>query len=163
MSSPNSIAKDVADRLRQHIDRGEGVVTVNGGDVTVSVDVEHSERYAVGVRGMHVTPQQPNNDIRGTADRIVEQVQSLDEPLRVVECDAANGRAIVRSAEPEADEQGVRYWEADVQRDGTSLRRYQKNHDAPEREAIVEPMKHTTAGRVADQLADAVRSAQTPT
>jgi hypothetical protein len=162
MSSTTTIAKDVADQLRQHINRGPGVITADGGDVTVSVDVEHSERYAVGVRGIHVTPQQPSTDIRGTADRIVERVQSLDEPLHVVECDTANGRAIVRSAEPEADEQGVSYWEADVQRGGTSLRRYHKSHAAPEREAVVEPMKHTTAGRVADQLADAIRGAQSP-
>ncbi|HEX6288030.1 MAG TPA: hypothetical protein VFZ66_02515 [Herpetosiphonaceae bacterium] len=161
MSSTNSIAKDVADRLRQHIDRGEGVVTVDGGDVTVSVDVEQSERYAVGVRGIQVRPQQPCGDVRDTADRIVEQVQALDGPLTVVECDSANGRAIVRSAEPDADERGVGYWEADVQRDGTSLRRYHKDHAAPEREAVAEPMKHATAGRVAEQLADAVRSAQT--
>jgi hypothetical protein len=159
MSSTNTIAKDVADRLRQHIDRGEGSVTVDGGDVVVSVDVEQSERYAVGVRGIQVKPRQPVTNVRDAAERIVEQVQSLDEPLTVVECDSANGRAIVRSAEPEADEQGVTYWEADVQRDETSLRRYHKQHAAPERELVAEPLKHTTAGRVAEQLADAVRGA----
>jgi hypothetical protein len=161
MNTTNTIAKQVADRLRQHIDRGEGVVSVDAGDVTVSVDVEQSERYAVGVRGIHVKPLQPGGNIRDTADRIVEQVQSLDEPLTVIECDSAAGRAIVRSAEPEADERGVTYWEADVQADGTSLHRYHKDHTATDREVVTEPMKHGTAGRVAEQLADAVRSAQT--
>lgn len=156
MSNSNSIAKDVADRLRQHTGRGEGIVTVDGGDVAVSIDVEQSERYAVGVRGIHVKPQQ-SGDVRDTADRIVERVQSLDEPLTVVECDSKNGRAIVRSAEPEADAAGVTYWEADVQRDETSLRRYHKQHGVPEREIVTEPLKHNTAGRVAEQLADAVR------
>lgn len=159
MSNSNTIAKDVADRLRQHTGRGEGTVTVDSGDVAVSVDVEQSERYAVGVRGICVKPQQPSGDVRDTAERIVERVQSLDEPLTVVECDTANGRAIVRSAEPEADEAGVTYWEADVQRDETSLRRYHKQHGTPEREVVTEPLKHATAGRVAEQLADAVRAA----
>jgi len=160
MNTSNTIAKDVADRLRQQIDRGEGVVTVDGGDVTVSVDVEQSERYAVGVRGIQVKPQQPSHNVRDTADRIVEQVQALDGPLTVIECDSAGGRAIVRSAEPETDERAVHYWEADVQRDGTSLHRYRKDHDAPDREVVAEPMKHATAGRVAEQLADAVRGAE---
>lgn len=159
MSNSNNIAKDVADRLRQHAGRGEGIVTVDSGDVAVSIDVEQSERYAVGVRGIHVKPQQPGGNVRDTADRIVERVQSLDEPLTVVECDTKNGRAIVRSAEPEADAAGVTYWEADVQRDETSLRRYHKQHGVPEREIVTEPLKHNTAGRVAEQLADAVREA----
>lgn len=156
MSNSTNIAKDVADRLRQHTGRGEGIITVDGGDVAVSIDVEQSERYAVGVRGIHVKPQQPS-DVRDTAERIVERVQSLDDPLIVVECDTKNGRAIVRSAEPEADDAGVTYWEADVQCDETSLRRYHKQHGVPEREIITEPLKHNTAGRVAEQLVDAVR------
>lgn len=152
-----SIAHELTDRLRQHTGQGGGVVTAHGDGVSVSVDVEQSERYAVGVRGITVKPTQPVADVRDAADRIVERVQELDGPLTVVEHDAGAGQAIVRSAEPEHDEAGVTYWEADVRADETTLHRYRKDHAAPEREVVTEPLPHKIAGRVAEQLADAVK------
>ena len=155
-----TLAKDLADRLRGHIGQGEGVVAVDRGDVSVSVDVEQSERYAVGVRGISIKPEQPVEDVRGTAERIVEGAQELGEPLTVVEYDAGGGKAIVRSAQPDADADGVTYWEADVRADETSLHRYRKDHNEPDRQVVTEPMPHATAGRVAEQLADALRNGE---
>ena len=151
-----TIAKEITDRLRQQIGQGPGVITADSGGAGVSVDVEQSERYAVGVRGVTARPAQPATDVRDVAERIVAGVTDLDGPLTVVEYDTRQGQAIVRSAQPEADEAGVSYWEADVRADETSLRRYRKDHSAPEREAVTEPLMHGTVGRVAEQLADAV-------
>lgn len=153
------IAKKLADGLRQHIGQGPGTISVEGDGVSVSVDVEQSERYAVGVRGITVRPHQPCGDVHEAAERIARDVEAIGEPLAVVESDRASGQAIVRSAQPEADEQGVTYWEGDVRTDGTSLHRYRKDHAAPDREAITEPLPHNAAGRVAEQLADALRDA----
>lgn len=152
----SSIAKDLTDQLRQHQGRGAGSVGVENDAVSVSVDVEQSERYAVGVQGIRVTPKAPVANVRDAADRIVQGVQALDDPLTVVEYDTSAERAIVRSAEPESDEAGVTYWEADVRADETSLQRYHKAHDTPDREVVTEPLPHAVAGRIADQLADAV-------
>lgn len=154
MSEP--IAKKVAERLRQQIGQGAGTVGVAGDGVTVDVEVEQSERYAVGVRGITVKPAQLNGDVRGIAERIAEGVQVLGDPLRVVECDPAGGQAIVRSAEPETDEGGVTYWEADVRGNGTALHRYRKDHSQPDREIVTEPLPHTVVGKIAEQLADAL-------
>jgi hypothetical protein len=153
----NTIARELADELKAHIGRGEGVVNVARDDVTVDVEVEQSERYAVGVRGITVRPAQPSGDVRRSAERIVERVDALDEPLQVVEVDERAGRAVVRSAAPETDDGGVSYWEGDVQPEQTSLRRYRKDHAAPDRELITAPLPHRDAGRAAEQLADAVR------
>jgi hypothetical protein len=152
----STINKEIADRLRQQSGQGAGVVEVDAGGATVSVDVESSERYAVGVRGIAVRPTQPTGDVRETAERIVGGVDALDGPLGIVEYDANAGRAIARSTEPDADEGGVSYWEADVRADETSLRRYRKDHSEPDREAVAEPLMHNVVGRVAEQLADAV-------
>lgn len=152
-----TIANELTDGLRQHAGQGAGTITANRDGVSVSVDVEQSERYAVGVRGITVKPTQTVSDVRGVADRIVENVQELDGPLAVIEADAKSGQAIVRSAEPETDDTGVTYWEADVRADETSLQRYRKDHAAPERQVVTEPMPHKIAGRVAEQLADAVK------
>ena len=151
-----TVAKEVADRLRQQIGQGPAIVSVDAGGASVAVDVEQSERYAVGVRGVTVRPAQPGGDVHEIAERIVAGVTDLDGPLTVVEVDRKGGQAIVRSAQPEADEGGVSYWEADVRADETSLRRYRKEHSAPDREAVTEPLMHGAVGRVAEQLADAV-------
>jgi hypothetical protein len=132
------------------------VIRTERDGVSVEVDVEASERYASGVRGVTVQPSHPAPSVRDVAERIVERVDAL-EPLAIVECDDAQGRAVIRSAEPEQSTDGVRYWEADVQPDGTSLHRYHKQHATPDREQIAEPLLHPTVGRVAEQLADAIR------
>lgn len=153
----HTISKDLTDKLRQHIGQGNGVVSSDTDAASISVDIEQSERYAVGVRGIDVRPKQPIGDVGEAAERIVSNVDALGEPLQVVECDPKAGQAIVRSAQPETDEAGVTYWEADVQRDQTSLHRYRKEHSAPDREAVTEPLPHAVAGKIAEQLADAVR------
>lgn len=154
----SSIAKNITDGLQRHIHQGAGTIEAAGDGASVSVDVEQSERYAVGVRGISVRPQQPIDDVRGAADRIVNGVSDLGEPLAVVEAD--DDRSIVRSAEPDQDEGGVTYWEADVRSDETSLHRYRKQHDAIEREIVTEPLPHRAVGRIAEQLADSMNNDQ---
>lgn len=153
-------AQYIGDTLRRQAGQDSGVIRTERDGVSVEVDVEATERYASGVRGVTVRPAQPHGEgtrsVRDVAERIVERVDAL-EPLAIVECDDGQGRAIIRSAEPEHSTDGVRYWEADVQGDGTSLHRYHKQHDAPDREQIAEPLLHPVVGRVAEQLADAVK------
>ncbi len=152
----SSIAGDVTEQLRRRAGQGQGSVDAAAGGVSVSVDVEDSERYAAGVRGISARPERPVEDIRRAAEDVAAGVPSLGEPLSVVEVDSGSGRAVVRSSSPDADDAGVTYWEADVRADETTLRRYRKEHAEPEREAITEPMPHATAGKIAGELAEAV-------
>ncbi len=152
----NSTAQQITDRLRHRQGGGEGTITVDSDGASISVDIEHSDRYASGVRGITVQPHQPTQGVRDVAERIVEGVQDLGEPLAIVEYEERERRAVVRSSTPEQDAEGVTYWEADVQPEQTSLHRYRKDHDAVDRQVVTEPLLHPTAGRVAEQLADAV-------
>lgn len=150
------IAQKITKRLRDQIGRGEDMIAVDDDRASINVDIESSERYASGVRGIMVRPHHPVTNVRDAADRVVEQVQDLDETLAVIECEEREGRAIVRSRTPEQDESGVTYWEADIQSEQASLHRYRKEHDAPERSIVAEPLLHSTVGRVTEQMVDAV-------
>ena len=151
-----TIGKKLRSQLKDTVVGDHTSVGVTGDGVSVSVDVEHCERYAVGVRGIHVTPAEPVSDVGGVAERIAGQVDVID-PLRVVEYDPPAQEAILRSSEPETDEAGVTYWEATVKPDETTLQRYHKAHGQPDREVVVEPLRYGDVGELADQLADAVR------
>jgi hypothetical protein len=152
----SDVAEYISDTLRRQAGHDPGTVSTQHDGVSIEVEVDAAERYASGVRGITVRPDRSSGSVRDVAERIVDQVDALD-PLAIVECDDEQGRAIVRSAEPEQSTEGVTYWEADVQPDATSLHRYHKSHATPEREQIAEPLLHPTVGRVAEQLADAVR------
>lgn len=150
------IKQYISDTLRRQAGQDPGTISTQHNGVNIDVDVESTERYATGVRGVTVRPERSAHSVRDVAERIVDRVDAVD-PLAIVECDDAQGRAIVRSAEPEQSPEGVTYWEADVQPDATSLHRYHKSHAAPEREQVAEPLLHPTVGRIAEQLADAVK------
>jgi hypothetical protein len=152
----NNLAQEITKRLRDGQSRGEQVVSADAPGVSVSVDIENSERYASGVRGIVVRPQQPVDSIPEVAERIIERVQELEEPLTIVEYEQGEQRAVVRSSDPEQDGSGVTYWEADVQPDRTTLHRYRKDHADPDRHVTTEPLLHRAVGRIAEQLVDAV-------
>ncbi|CAA9256806.1 MAG: hypothetical protein AVDCRST_MAG93-2009 [uncultured Chloroflexia bacterium] len=149
----NTIGKQLRDQARGATD--DTSISVSDDDATVSVDVEHAERYAVGVRGLRIEPAHPVRDVGEAADRIARQVDAVDE-LRVVEYDQSEQQAILRSAQPQSDEEGVDYWEATVKPTETTLQHYHKAHSEPERAAVVEPLSYGTLGQLADQIVDAV-------
>ena len=150
-----NIGKELREKLRDAVGREHITVGASGDGIDVAVDVEHCERYAVGVRGLHVTPAEPVADVQEAAERIAQHVDTIDR-LQVVEFDAPEGQAILRSAEPESDEGGVTYWEATVKPDETTLHHYHKAHHQPDREVVVEPITHREVGELADQLVDAL-------
>jgi hypothetical protein len=145
--------KQIRDAVRGAADGTSASVT--GDDATVTVDVEHAERYAVGVRGLRVEPRQPLANVGDAADRIARDVDAVDE-MRVVEYDIAEQQAILRSAQPQSDDESVAYWEATVKPTETTLHRYHKSHDEPERALVVEPLSYGELGQLTDQLVDAL-------
>jgi hypothetical protein len=149
----NTIGKQLRDQARGAAD--DTSISVSDDDATVSVDVEHAERYAVGVRGLRIEPAHPLTDVGEAAERIARQVDAVDE-LRVVEYDQSEQQAILRSAQPQSDREGVDYWEATVKPTETTLQHYHKAHSEPERAAVVEPLSYGTLGQLADQIVDAV-------
>lgn len=151
----SNIGKALRDTLKKSAGGDQMTVGVSGDEASVSVDVEGCDRYAAGVRGLRVRPAQPLSDVGEAAERIARQVDAIDR-LKVVEYEAPQQEAILRSAEPEADEEGVTYWEATVKPDETAVQRYHKSHDEPDRQPIVEPATHREVGDLAHQLVDAI-------
>ncbi len=155
----DTIGKELREALRHAAGQDGVTVGVEGDDVHAAVDAEAIERYGVGVRGLSVRPTAPIGDVGEAAERIARDVDVID-PLRVLEYDAPEGEAILRTAEPEATEEGVTYWEATVRPDGTSVHRYHKAHAEPERQPVVEPLTHRQVGDLADQIGDALKGSQ---
>ncbi len=149
----DTIGKQVRDEVRGAAD--DSSVVVSNDDVTVVVDVEHAERYGLGVRGLRVQPRQSTDDVGETAERIAHSVDAVDE-LRVVEYDKGEQEAILRSAQPQEDDKGIDYWEATVKPNETTVQRYRKTHAEPDRAVVVEPLSYGILGELVDQVADAV-------
>ncbi len=150
-----TIGKELRANLRDAAGRENTTVDANKDGVSVSVDAEACDKYAIGVRGVRVRPSEAAPDVGEAAERIARNVDVID-PLRVVEYDAPQQEAILRSAEPETDEGGITYWEATVKPDETSVERYHKDHRQPDRQRVVEPLTHRDLGELADQIADAL-------
>lgn len=148
-----TIGKQLRDAVRNAADHAS--VVASDDDVRVTVDVEHAERYGVGVRGITVRPVDGIADVGEAAERIAHDVDAVDD-LRVVEYDRGERQAILRSAEPQRDADGVDYWEATVNPTETTVQRYRKTHDEPERAVVVEPFSYRALGDLADQLAEAL-------
>lgn len=155
-----TIGGKLREQLRDVVGSDHTSVQTNDEEVSVTIDIERCERYAIGIQGIHIAPAAPRADVAETADRIAKQVDAI-EHLRVIEFDQREGKAILRTAEPEADEGGITYWEATVQPVETTLNRYHKAHTEPDRQRVVEPITHRQLGELADQLADAVRGEAT--
>ena len=151
-----TIGKQLRDVVRDAADHSS--VVASDDDVHVTVDIEHAERYGVGVRGISVRPTGGVADVGEAAERIARDVDAVDD-LRVVEYDRDEGEAILRSVEPQRDADGVDYWEATVNPTETTVQRYRKTHDEPERAVVVEPFSYRALGDLADQLAEALTPA----
>ncbi|MBA3944347.1 MAG: hypothetical protein H0X37_07260 [Herpetosiphonaceae bacterium] len=157
MTTP--LHKELTEQLRKAQGQGEVTVEAQAEDVTVVVDMEHCDRYAGGIRQITVRPDAPLPDVGTTAGKIAEHINVID-PLQVVEVEGGEGRAILRTTDPETDQEGVTYWEATVTPDATTLQRFHKEHSEPDRAVVDEPLLHRELGSLVDQVAEALEAAR---
>ncbi len=153
-----TLHKKLAEQLRKAQGQGEVSVEAQGDGVTVVVDMDHCDRSSGGIRQITVKPDVPLPNVGRTAEQIADHIGVID-PLRVVEVEGGEGRAILRTAEPESDEGGVTYWEATVTPDATTLQRFHKEHSEPDRTVVDEPLLHRELGSLVDELAEALEAA----
>jgi hypothetical protein len=94
---------------------------------TVRVDAGHVE--ALGSRLWEVTLQRSGApvafDLKTHAEKVADRVTGLLEPLRLVEVDASEGVALLRSDKAAAWGDGLFYYELLLRSDRAALRRYQ--------------------------------------
>lgn len=94
------------------------------------------------------------------AGAIIARLSYLEEPLAVVEADAAEGQAQLRSSPPLREEGEISYWEVLISagaETALSLARYHWSPELPEREPQPYPVASPQLGRLADSLAAALK------
>jgi len=154
---------------------GEGARTLElaaaPGRPALRLELFDLDRFSVSLRRISVAggpapAAEPSPDARDArldalAGAVIGRLSYLEEPLAVVEADAREGQAQLRSSPPLRDEGVVSYWEATVsvgQEAAISLARYHWAPEMVEREPLPYPVAAPQLGRLADSLAAALAS-----
>jgi hypothetical protein len=148
-----------------------GVRTVDLGVVdggpSARVAFYDADRYSVSLRMLTVAGRElpPLGEEPGAADArlaalargVIAQLTYLEEPLAVVERDAADAQ--IRSNPPLHEDQLLSYWEVALTsgaRPSASIARYRWEPGLPEREPLPYPATFALISRIADSLVAAL-------
>jgi hypothetical protein len=102
-----------------------------------------------------------NAQLSALADAVIARLSYLEEPLALVEADAGEGQAQLRSSPPLREDGTISYWEVAISAGADtalSLARYHWSPEMPERESLPYPAASPQLGRLADSLAAALAS-----
>jgi hypothetical protein len=94
--------------------------------------------------------------LRHSAERVISRLTYLEEPLALLELDATEKLAQLRSQPPHQDGDKLAYWEMFIwaaPQPRVKLTRYQWQPDTRERTQLVYPATFATLGRIAQDLA----------
>ncbi|MCK6625178.1 MAG: hypothetical protein L6R45_08375 [Anaerolineae bacterium] len=131
---------------------------------SASITLEAYDRYSVALRQLEVSHEQstlpedsdPVAYLRRCAERAVQRLTYLEEPLILLELDPAEKLAQLRSDPPRQEGEKLTYWEVFIRATPhlhVRLSRYRWQPDKPEREQITYPATFATLGRIAQDLA----------
>lgn len=154
--------------------RGPQTVELGGGALpAVRLELLDLDRYSAALGRLCLSGGAPPPIDAGAPDAVAQrderlsalasalaaQLGYLEEPLAIVERDADEQAAILRSHPPQRDEGAICYWEltlAMAERPALTLARYQWAPGLPEREPVPYPAAFSQLGRLADSLAAAL-------
>lgn len=133
-------------------------------ELGASITLEAYDRYSVALRQLEVSHEQaalPEDGdstgyLRRCAERAVQRLTYLEEPLILLELDPAEKLAQLRSAPPRQDGEKLTYWEVFIRATPhlhARLARYRWQPDKHEREQITYPATFAALGRIAQDLA----------
>jgi hypothetical protein len=123
---------------------------------SASVVADHVEQ--LGARLWELTLRRHNAqagvDLKARAEAVAARVTGLLEPLRLIEVDAAQGVALLRSSAPGQAAEAAAYYEALLHAGGTAqLRRYQAPHAGePRRQQVPFALTHEALGKLVDDF-----------
>lgn len=131
---------------------------------SAALTLEAYDRYSVALRQLEVSHQQvvllegsdPAAYLRRCAERAVQRLTYLEEPLLLLELDPAEKLAQLRSDPPQPDGEARIYWELFIRarpQRHARLTRYRWQPGKPEREQVTYPATFATLGRIAQDLA----------
>jgi hypothetical protein len=140
-----------------------------GGSPSARVALFDADRFSVSLRMLTVAAGElpPLGNEPGAADArlaalargVIAQLAYLEEPLSVVERDAADAQAQIRSAPPLREDEQLSYWEVALtsgERPSASIARYRWEPGMPEREPQPYPAAFPLVARIADSLVAAL-------
>ena len=138
-------------------------IPATGKGAGASLSLADYDRYSVILRHLEVYDNsivvQANTRVdylRSVAAAITQRLTYLEEPLALIEVDAIENMAQLRSSPPQCDGQGSIYWELVVRvvpHPQVRLTRYGWTAAASERTLLPHPITFATLGRVAEDLA----------
>jgi hypothetical protein len=138
-------------------------VPAAGQEPSAAITLEAYDRYSVALRHLEVTfnnlPAAENDNeayLRQCAERVASRLTYLEEPLALLEIDAAEKLAQLRSDPPYHDGQRLTYWEVLIWANPhprARLTRYRWQAGNQDREALVYPATFASLGRIAQDLA----------
>ena len=90
--------------------------------------------------------------LRRVSERLADRAKYLLEPISPIESDAEGGQVRMRSDPPTRDDEGIKYYEVDINRgDGIVFSRFQAR-PGEERENIPAHLTREALGRLADDI-----------
>ncbi len=131
---------------------GPHALTTAGG-AAVTLDAERFDTIAGVYRGVTVAGP-PVESVGAWAAGVAGRVRGLLEDLKVIEVDTTRDAAVLRSAEPAVSGGVRRYYEVQLDGNGTaSVNRYQADRDAgTPREAIGFALTHEVTARLVEDI-----------
>jgi hypothetical protein len=165
-----SLGKQLVERLRKgDLDDSLESITVREGELRATLVLFDKDRYSVTMHSLHVLRGiAPTDAAQSRSERLdtlaratIAQLSFLEEPLTIVERDAASGLSQLRSTQPQRDEHELHYWEVELldgEHPSATLTRYHWAPGMVEREAMPYPVAFAHAGRLADALANALNT-----
>jgi len=136
-------------------DKSASPLTVTGPDGwTVGLTIDRNEEIAARVQEVALRRTEPVQDVRGWADRLCARATGLLEPLTLIEVDAGQGTAQLRSQGPTQRDEAVFYYEVLLSTKGeATVRRYQaKAGGGKKREQVGFALTHEVLARFVDDL-----------
>ena len=130
---------------------------------SAAITLEAYDRYSVTLRQLEVSygnsPMDENKDedyLRQCAEQVARRLTYLEEPLALLELNAADNWAQLRSDPPHQENEILTYWEVLIwtePRPQARLTRYRWAPGSSEREPVAYPATFSTLGRIANDLA----------
>jgi hypothetical protein len=130
---------------------------------SVAITLEAYDRYSVTLRQLEVNydslaPGESRDEafLQRCIEQVVRRLTYLEEPLALLELDAAQKLAQLRSHPPYRDGQRLTYWEVLIwatSQPRARLTRYHWQADSHDRKQMAYPATFATLGRIAQDLA----------
>lgn len=158
-----SLSSNLKAALQAAQGTASGLVRADEGDRQATCEVVQCDAMAVSLMELTLLTgalaNVPIGPLRDASQALCQRLTYLLEPISPIETDADQCVVQMRSNPPQADDNGLRYYELLMRRGGAvTLRRYEKSSGNP-RAPVSATLTHEVIGRLVDDFNAAVDGA----